>query len=44
MKVSYNWLKSYLDFNLTSSELSNLLTNTGLEVEKKFLDLRILNL
>ena len=34
MKVSYNWLKSYLDFNLTSSELSNLLTNTGLEVEK----------
>jgi len=36
MKVSYNWLKSYLDFNLTSSELSNLLTNTGLEVEKEF--------
>ena len=35
MKVSYNWLKSYLDFNLTSSELSNLLTNTGLEVEKE---------
>ena len=46
MKVSYNWLKSYLDFNLTSSELSNLLTNTGLEVEKevpRFKDFESLN-
>lgn len=34
MKVSYNWLKSYLDFSLTPEELSELLTDTGLEVEK----------
>lgn len=33
MKVSYNWLKSYLDFNLNEEELSQWLTALGLEVE-----------
>ncbi len=33
MKVSYNWLKNYLDFNLSVKELSEILTDTGLEVE-----------
>ena len=34
MKISYNWLKDYLNFDYTSSEVSDILTNTGLEVEK----------
>jgi len=34
MKISYNWLKSYLDFNESPEELSEILTDTGLEVEK----------
>jgi phenylalanyl-tRNA synthetase beta chain len=33
MKISYNWLKQYLDFNLLPEELSLLLTDCGLEVE-----------
>ncbi|MFM8964671.1 MAG: YtpR family tRNA-binding protein, partial [Sphingomonadales bacterium] len=33
MKVSYNWLKTYLDFNYSPEELSDILTQTGLEVE-----------
>ncbi|MCW3124493.1 MAG: phenylalanine--tRNA ligase subunit beta [Bacteroidetes bacterium] len=33
MKISYNWLKSYLDFNLVPKDLAEILTNTGLEVE-----------
>lgn len=33
MKISYNWLKSYLNFNLVPNDLSEILTNTGLEVE-----------
>jgi phenylalanyl-tRNA synthetase beta chain len=33
MKVSHNWLKSYLDFDLTTEELSYWLTALGLEVE-----------
>ena len=33
MKVSYNWLKSYLDFPYAAEELSDILTQTGLEVE-----------
>lgn len=32
MKVSYNWLKSYIDIDLTPSQLSELLTSIGLEV------------
>ncbi len=33
MKISYNWLKQYLDINLSPAKLSEILTNTGLEVE-----------
>lgn len=33
MKISYNWLKEYLDFELPPQELSELLTDIGLEVE-----------
>jgi len=32
MKVSYNWLKTYLDFDQTPSQLAELLTSIGLEV------------
>jgi phenylalanyl-tRNA synthetase beta chain len=33
VKISYNWLKTYLDFNLVPKDLAEILTNTGLEVE-----------
>ncbi len=33
MKISYNWLKTKLDINLTPDEISILLTDCGLEVE-----------
>ena len=33
MKVSYNWLKDYLDFALSAEEVAEILTDTGLEVE-----------
>ena len=33
MKISYNWLKEYLPLDLPVNELSNILTNIGLEVE-----------
>ncbi len=33
MKISLNWLKSYISFDLTNEELHNLLTDIGLEVE-----------
>lgn len=33
MKISYNWLKRYIDFDMGAEELSILLTNSGLEVE-----------
>ena len=33
MKISYNWLKTYLDFNLVPADVAEILTNTGLEVE-----------
>ena len=32
MKISYNWLKDYIDLDLSPEELSEILTNTGLEV------------
>ncbi len=32
MKISYKWLKEYVDFNLTPEEVSKALTSTGLEV------------
>ena len=34
MKISYNWLKDLLDFDLNVEETSKLLTDIGLEVEK----------
>jgi len=33
MKISYNWLKQYIDFETSPEELSPILTDTGLEVE-----------
>ena len=33
MKISYNWLKNYVDTNLSAEEVANLLTFGGLEVE-----------
>ncbi len=33
MKISYNWLKEYIDVDLDPIEVSEILTNTGLEVE-----------
>ena len=33
MKISYNWIKNYLNLNLPSDEVATLLTDTGLEVE-----------
>ena len=34
MKVSYNWLKDYVDFNFTPDELAENLTMVGFEVEE----------
>ena len=33
MKISYNWIKNYLNLNLPADEVATLLTDTGLEVE-----------
>jgi phenylalanyl-tRNA synthetase beta chain len=33
MKISYNWLKSYINTSLSPAEMSEILTQTGLEVE-----------
>lgn len=33
MKISHNWLKTYLDTNLSPVEIAEILTSTGLEVE-----------
>lgn len=33
MKISYNWLRQYIDFEWTPEELGNKLTMAGLEVE-----------
>ncbi len=33
MKISYNWLKDYLDFSIEPNALAEIFTNTGLEVE-----------
>ena len=35
MKISYNWLKEILEFNLDSDQTSALLTDIGLEVERE---------
>ena len=34
MLISYNWLKEYVEFDLPVDELTDILTNTGLEVEE----------
>lgn len=33
MKISYNWLKEYIDINLEPAAVAEILTDTGLEVE-----------
>jgi phenylalanyl-tRNA synthetase beta chain len=33
MKVSYNWLKDYIKTDLTPTRISEILTETGLEVD-----------
>ena len=33
MNVTYNWLKEFVDFDLSPDELAELLTMLGLEVE-----------
>ncbi|MDY6800126.1 MAG: phenylalanine--tRNA ligase subunit beta [Bacteroidota bacterium] len=33
MKISYNWLKNYIETDLPPNEAAKILTNTGLEVE-----------
>ncbi len=33
MNISYNWLKEYVDFDLTPQEVSDALTSIGLEVD-----------
>src|SRR5690242_4564204 len=33
MKISYNWLKNYVDFVLSPEDLAEVLTGVGLEVE-----------
>lgn len=33
MKVTYNWLKEFVDFDLTPEQLGNMLTMLGLELE-----------
>lgn len=33
MKISVNWLKEYIDFDLTTEQLADILTDLGLEVE-----------
>jgi phenylalanyl-tRNA synthetase beta chain len=33
MKVSLNWLKEYLDLDLSPEKVSEILTDIGLEVE-----------
>ena len=33
MKISYNWLKQYIDLDISPDDLSPILTDIGLEVE-----------
>jgi len=33
MKISYNWLKNYVDISVSPEQLGEILTDTGLEVE-----------
>lgn len=34
MKISYNWLKEYIDISLTPEKIDSILTGLGIEVEK----------
>ena len=34
MNVSYNWLKRYIDTDLTAERMAEILTELGLEVEE----------
>ena len=34
MKISYNWLKEYIKFDIEPTKIAEILTDTGLEVEK----------
>src|SRR5690554_507810 len=34
MKVSYNWLQTYLKFEQSPEQVADILTDTGLEIEK----------
>ena len=36
MKISYNWLKEYVDFDFSPQELAEKLTNVGFEVEELY--------
>lgn len=42
MKISYNWLRNYIDIDLSPEKLAEVLTNTGLEVEglEKFVSIK----
>ena len=33
MKISYNWLKDYIQTDLSATEIARILTDIGLEVE-----------
>ena len=33
MKLSYNWLKDYLDFDLTPVQVADVMTSIGIEVD-----------
>ena len=35
MNISYNWLKRYLDTDLSAEQLAVILTDIGLEVEDR---------
>ena len=43
MKISYNWLKDYLDIDLSPEELAEQITNAGLEVEEIITTVQALN-
>ena len=34
MNISYKWLKTYIDTDISANEMARILTDTGLEVEK----------
>ena len=34
MNISFNWLKNYVDTNLSAEQIAEILTDIGLEVEE----------